>query len=567
MDFFNARKVWITLMATTSACVLCTAGTRSARAAEYTFDDGVTIQFQNTFQYSALERTAPVSPYIGNNPNTNDGDNNLRSGIVSNRFDLLSKFDISDAGYGFDVSVDSFYDTVYNQKTQQSPGSATYNPAQQPSNKFTNATEVQAGRDIQLRNLFLYGSHDIAGIPVTIRVGRLVNLFGESLLFALNGISYGQAPIDVERAASVPNTQAKDLFLPVGQVDISAQLTDSISATGYYQFEAEKFNLSPAGSYFSISDILDEGGQRLIYFPSAAPQSGAPGGYIYRSKDESAASTGQFGIALHYDPTDAPVDFGLYALQYNDSEPQVYIRNYADGPRFIAGSPNVPGLNTPNALNYGTYQLVYPDGIQIYGASASATAGPANFAGEISARTNEPLVSTVEVPSGTFANNSSHPLYATGNVLHYQASMIYLGKATRFWDDSTVLFEGAGNNLLGFLKNRENFSGGAHMALGVRAIAQVSYYEVFSGLDLTPNIGLGWNFMGHSPDTLSFNNTGIDRGGDLTVGLSFLYFAKWSGGISYTRYIARPSGPPYNTPNRDPFADRDFAGFNVERTF
>jgi hypothetical protein len=554
MDFTNCRRQ---LLLGGTAIILFQGLARPARAYEYTFDDGINVQIQNTLQYSVLERTSPESPYLAGEINNNDGDNNLRAGIVSNRFDLLSKLDISDNGFGFDVSADSFYDSVYNQNTQNdSP--ATYNPASQPADKFTSETEAAAGRNIELRNLFAYGTQTIAGVPVTLRVGRLVNIFGESLFFATNGIAYGNAPLDIARAESVPNTQAKDLFLPVGQANISAQLTDSISATFYYQFEWDKYNFPASGSYFSTVDLEDEGAQRLIASPPAPPY--GPGVYFYRGKDISGSDTGQFGLAVHYDPENSPYDLGFYALQYNDSEPQIYTR-----PNFISTpmGPQVvptPAPGNPGALALGTYQLVYPDHIQIYGISGSTTYGPTNIAGEISARTNEPLVSTVTVGPGQLADNNNHPLYAIGNTLHYQGSAIYLGPGSKYWDATTVLFEAAGDNLLGFTKNRENFNPTyRHMALGFRTIASVTYYQVLPGLDLSPNIGLGWNFMGLAPDTQGFNNTGIDRGGDLTVGLSGAFLVNWTGGIAYTRYIA-PAG-------RDPYADRDFASFNIERTF
>jgi hypothetical protein len=82
---------------------------------------------------------------------------------------------------------------------------------------------------------------------------------------------------------------------------------------------------------------------------------------------------------------------------------------------------------------------------------------------------------------------------------------------------------------------------------------------VLPGLDVSVPIGLGWNFMGLAPDTQGFNTTGIDRGGDLTIGLSGTFQNVWTGGISYTRYISPPA--------RDPYADRDFVQFNVERSF
>jgi hypothetical protein len=520
----------------------------AARAANYTLNDGVEINFDNTVQYSVLERTAPESPLFASEPNNNDGDNNLRAGIVSNRFDLITKFDIKYDGFGFDVSADSFYDTVYNQKTQNRD-SLTYNAATQPAGKFTSATRTADGRNVELRNLFVYGSQNVDGVPVTLRVGRLVNIFGESLFFGNNGVAYGTSPIDINRAVSVPNTQAKDLFLPVGQALLTVQPTDSISISAYYMFEWEKYLFIPSGSYFSPVDVLDAGGQRIIAFSATRF---SPGGYFYRGPDESGADTGQFGIALHYDPTDSDYDLGLYALQYNDTEPEVYVRPGAGAPLFIPG--------TPNALSLGTYQTVYPDHIQIYGVSGSTTYGATNFAGEVSARTNEPLESSVTVLPGQNANNSNAPLYATGNTLHYQASAIYLGSATPLWQGSSWLTEAAGDNLLGFDKNRQNFNRSfRHMALGFRTLFTADYFHVLPALDISVPIGLGWNFMGLAPDTSGFNNYGIDRGGDITIGLSGTYKNVWTGGISYTRFIAPPG--------RDGFADRDFAEFNIERTF
>ncbi len=558
------------LLGVAAATLICES--QAAQAFDYEFNNGVDVRFDNTIQYSVTERTAPLSQVLGGQigaaQNTNDGDDNLRAGIVSNRFDLLTKLDISDNGYGFDTTVDSFYDTVYNQKTQNRNG-ATYNPAQQPADKFTSATETQAGRNVELRNLFVYGTQNVDGVPVTLRVGRLVNLFGESLFFSGNGIAYGMAPVDVARASSVPNTEAKNLFLPVGQALISAQLTNSVSVSAYYQFEWEKFNFIPSGSYFSTVDLLDEGAQRL-YAATGAPyiSPAHPGSalYFYRANDIKGKNTGQFGLAVHYDPVGSAFDFGFYALQYNDSQPQIYTSPHFV---FIHHVPTVipapvagtaPG--SPAALALGTYQTVYANGIQIYGVSTSTTVGPFNFAGEASVRANEDLRSTVTVGPGEIANNTNHALYAIGDVAHYQASEIYLGpKEAGLWDASSIVGEVAGENLFAITSRKNNFDrvDSAHMALGLRTVATVTYFQILSGLDISPSIGLGWNFMGKSPDAAAFNNTGIDRGGDITIGLSGTFQNNWTGGINYTRYISPPG--------RDPYADRDFLSFNVERTF
>jgi len=54
------------------------------------------------------------------------------------------------------------------------------------------------------------------------------------------------------------------------------------------------------GSYFSTTDILDAGGERII---------AAPGQFLYREADEQPGPGGQFGAALHV--TIAEVDLGF----------------------------------------------------------------------------------------------------------------------------------------------------------------------------------------------------------------------------------------------------------------
>lgn len=524
---------------------------KNAYAFDYRTANGIDIRFDNAFEYGLVERTAPESSYFANNPNTNDGDNNLKAGIVSNRLDLLTQFSISYNNYGFATSIASFYDSIYNQNTQNRDN-FTYNPATEPADKFTQQTRTRAGRDIELRNLFVYGTHDVFGIPATLRVGRFVNLFGESLLFPLNGISYGQAPLDVERAISVPNTQAKDLFLPVGQASLTLQLTNTWSLTGYYQFQWQPFFLPPAGSYFSTVDFMTYGGQRIFAGP-AGPGANA---YFYRTNDITGSFSGQFGVAVHYDPVNMPIDIGLYALQYNDSEPQIYVHPYGI-PSFI---PGVSGK--PNALSVGSYQLVFPNHIQIYGASFSRTFGPLNLAGEMSARVNDPLNSgAITIKPGVFADNGSHAMYAKGTTIHYQLSEIYDGQAGKFWNGYSVIGEVAADNLIAITKNSWAWDRATsrHMALGLRTVGTLNYYQVLPGVDLNPNLGIGWNFMGMAPDTTAFNNTGIDRGGDITIALQAIYKSVWNANVGYTRYIAPPG--------RDPYADRDYAFFNVQHTF
>ncbi len=72
------------------------------------------------------------------------------------------------------------------------------------------------------------------------------------------------APVDVVKAQSVPNTQFKEITRPVNQLSGTYQLTDDVSVGAFYQLQWEETRLPASGSYFSTSDILGEGNERLV---------------------------------------------------------------------------------------------------------------------------------------------------------------------------------------------------------------------------------------------------------------------------------------------------------------
>jgi hypothetical protein len=109
------------------------------------------IELNGALQYCELEHTAPDFSVLASNINANRWDNNLRSGIVANQIDFLTKFDISNNGFHFDTSVESFYDAVYAQKA----GSQTYNPAKEPTDKLSAMTRTHAGCSVEPRTPFV----------------------------------------------------------------------------------------------------------------------------------------------------------------------------------------------------------------------------------------------------------------------------------------------------------------------------------------------------------------------------------------------------------------------------
>jgi hypothetical protein len=383
----------------------------------------VELRWDNTVTYGAAFRLGDRNPKLLADPNADDGDRNFGPGIISNRFDLFSQLDFSKGWFGFDASAAAWYDTVYQQRNDNN-SAATFNAISVPHDEFTHAVRTLHGGNAELVNAFFYGNTELAGMPFSFRVGRHTLLWGESLFFPDNGIAAGQAPVDDIKVLGRPTAYAKDVFMPVAQASASLQVSPSVTIEAYYQFEWRRTRLPGAGSYFSSADYFDAGGERFIF---------APGQYLFRERDLTPPSSGQYGIALRW--SIGPIDYGLYALRFNAKDPQIYYRL-----GIAAGSGSPPIVTDPSIVDLaigevGTYNLVYPQGIETYGASASGYLGSTNIAAEISGRRKMPLVSLpLFVQPGQAADGNKNPLYALGDTLHAEVSTITAFARNALWD-------------------------------------------------------------------------------------------------------------------------------------
>jgi hypothetical protein len=371
------------------------------------------ITLDTTVEYSTFYRVNDPSAVLTNNPNTDDGDRDFRHGIVANEFEAVPVFDLKYGQYGVHVSGQFYLNTSYLQKSQNNSPS-TYNPYTTASNRdFTSATRNINGQNAMLLDAFAYGSRSFGADnaqQITVKFGRQTLLWGQSLFFSNNGIAAGQAPIDLITAQSLPNAETQQIVLPVGQAVVTYQPNEILTFQAYYQFEWEHDVFQGVGSYFSAGDFLDKGGERLIIGPSL---------YLYRTKDSSPPiQNGQFGASVQ--ASLGNYDLGFFALRYDSKAPEVYTTF-----PIASGGPG----------NLGSYFLVYPRDIQIYGASLSTTVGPVNVAGEISGRRNMPLVQNpnaapfiVDYPGSANAG----ALYPVGSTMAAQISEIYVSPGIPF---------------------------------------------------------------------------------------------------------------------------------------
>jgi Protein of unknown function (DUF1302) len=525
------------------------------------FNNGDAVaRWDNVLAYSSAFRTQSRNPALLTNINSDDADRNFTSGIVSNRFDLLSQFDFSASGFGIEASAAAWYDFVYHQKNQNdSPD--TFNPYSVPHDQFPRAVRHLQGAYAELVNGFAYGSFNVGDFPVSVRVGRHTLLWGESLFFPENGIAGGQAPVDENKVLGRPGAYARDVYMPVAQAWGSIQLPGGFSFEAYNQFEWRKTRLPSAESWLSTADFLDAGGERYLL---------GNGQYLLRAGDQKGSSSGQFGAALRWSTGD--VDLGLYALRFNAKDPQIYFRPgdvtalnslYTQYPAIRPGADLnalYPGGTIDSSIvNYargmtGSYRLVYPEGIQLYGASASVTFANINIAGEISGRTNAPLpsIALFELP-GRPGDADRNALYATGATLNAQISTTTSFSRTALWDTAELDAEIAANRRLAVTRNASALDTRDTSSVAIRALFQPTWFEVLPDVNLNLDIALGFGPPSYS--RLAFY--GAESATDFELGVTAAYRVYWRTSVTYTHFAG--------SPQHQPLADRDFLMFSIQR--
>lgn len=504
----------------------------------------VQLRWDNTFKYSGAYRLSDPSgtlvddnvPANINNLNLDDGDRNFKRGPISNRVDVLSEMDVSfKKKFGARVSAAAWYDTVYNRRNDNDAPDRV-NQVSEPYNEFTDATRKLHGRKAEFLDAFLYATGDAGNL----RLGRHSLLYGETLFFGGNGVAYAQSPTDVVKLLSVPNSQFKEITIPVNQVSGQYQFSEQISVGAYYQFEFRKSRIPGVGSYFSGADVFDDGAERFLF---------APGVGVPRVADEKAKSSGQGGLQLRWRPKGSDVEYGFYAVRYHDKAFQAYLRPVA-----------------------GNFQLVYPENIKSYGASFSTEVAGFNVAGEVSVRRNTPLVSgpVVDLSATGVADNNRNAGYAIGNSLHANLSGIFFLNRSAIWDNASLLAEIAWNRRTSITRNAAELDPNTSRdAWGLRAVIEPQWFQVAPSLDLSLPIGLGYNPKGNSSVVQVFNG-GVKRGGDFSIGIKGVYDQVWRAGLNYTHYIGSAGaalGADANLTFKQSNADRDFVSLSVQRTF
>lgn len=549
-----------------AAALAC--GAFQASAGEIsTSNPDLSIRWDNTIKYSAAFRVKGQSDDLISNdpfaPNFDDGDRNFDKGLISNRLDLLSEFDlVYKQNFGFRVSAAGWYDEVYN-KSNDHDSPATSNRVYGRYNAFSSETRDLHGRKAELLDAFVFGGFDIGRTRLNLRLGQHSIQWGETLFFGANGIAGAMAPVDVIKLVSVPSTQFKEAILPVPQISAQWQLTDNVSLGAFYQFRWEASRLPAAGSYFSGLDFQPEGGEAMMFGPLTS----------YRIENLEAKNSGQGGLQLRF--TAADTDFGLYLVRFNAKTHQV-ISNL--GLRFLPDGSLLTDADGAPVIAPVSYRLVYHEGTTAFGASASHTFGTIQVSTEASIRRNQDLATSGGIDLGLLNgtelehDNDDNPGYATGKTAHFNISTIWTLPSTALAREATFTGEMMWNRVLSVDKNPHGAlaPNATRDATALRFIVEPTYRQVLSGLDISVPIGVGYSPNGSRSMALG-PSLPAESGGDFSIGVNGTYLGTWNFSVAYNHYFGpeRPflAGESPTFGYGQNLKDRNFVALSLRRTF
>jgi hypothetical protein len=497
-----------------------------ARAMEIkTNNPDVKIRFDNTLTYSLIDRLNKQDAALIADPNTDDGDRNFNKGIVMNRLDLLSEFDVSYQKFGVHLNGAAWYDTIYNKRNDNN-SPFTANAVSVPYNQFTEETKELHGRDAELREAFTFGTINLGNMGLTYRAGQFTQWWGESFFMGDNGIAGGLAPVDVAKAATLPNTQGKELIMPIPQALAMLQLTDNLSFGAYYQFAWKPTRLFGSGSLFSPADMIGPGAERIW------------GANFLKAADMKPSDSGQFGIKMEY--ALGGWDLGLYALKYHSKDFYVVVKPIEH-----------------------QYTFFYPEDIKAYGVSANTSIGIWTLAAEVTYRKNAPFKEAANSLAlfPAFIPFVPHEvMYPAGDSLHANFNLFMPGLPSNFFSDTaTLIFEVGWNDRLKVTKNLENLdTTKKKSALKMQIVYEPKWYQFFSNFDLILPIGANYAPEGRA-SAVQNGEFGTNHGGDFNIGVGGTYNNVWDLQLTYRKFFGSTEYQHY--------ADRNYVSFFIRRTF
>ncbi|MFG0723385.1 DUF1302 domain-containing protein [Pseudomonas sp. GLN_6] len=525
-----------------------------------------------------------------------------KNDLVSAPITLLGEVELNWRNYGAFVRGKAWYDySLSNNKVDYGHSANGYqHDSKLDDSKFDSLAKFQG---VSLLDAYVFGDFEIAERPLHVRVGNQVVSWGEGLFFQ-NGIN-SINPIDVA-AFRRPGSQLKEALLPVPIAYFNLGLTDALSMEAFYQLKWRKTVLEGCGTYFAANDYITGDQDGCFGVPLGAGLADdfayANDFYIGRAEDNDAKDQGQFGVAFRYFADSISTEFGAYAMNIHSRTPNASVLTNSRNDNGAGWQPGQQGSNVQ-------YFADYAENIRMYGLSFSSNILGTSVFGEYSYRPNQPIqLATGDlIPAFALLSDAQNQFFGTtlgedainaapGSVYNgydrHKISQVSLGFIKSFpqvlgADSLSLVGEVAAkyvHNMPGLEERRyikgdlygSDLSDGNTVACnalvnpdyqkyacskdgnatafswGYRLRGQLSYSNVFAGVNLSPFVAFGHDVKGWSYD----GNFVEDRllG---SVGVKADYLQKYSAELSWAGAGNTPWGA----------TDRDFVALSLRMGF
>lgn len=592
MKSVHAFKARPRLLGTMIVAALAAAG--SASAAEIpTGNPDLVIRWDNTIRVNVADRIDDPSPELLHSPNFDDGTRNFDTGIVSERIDLLSEFDlIWQDRLGFRVSGAAWYDHAYRELDNHSLVTSNHMQDGRAALGLSDATDRYFhGPSGELLDAFVFGRFDAAGVPVNVKLGRHTVFWGEAMLSPVHSLSYGQSALDLGKLFAVPGTEAKELFLPREAVSMQVQATPELSFAAQYFFDWEHARIPEAGSFLGFNDYLLSGGESFIFGPAAVTAANPLGvNRLVRGADSDPDDSGDYGLSARWSPDWLDGTVGAYYRVTADILPQgnatPAVRPNTPAPvcaalgRVMLGPTTCyinPAAGTvPEILGgtIGRYGAAYADDIRIFGLSLSKNLWGTSIGADLNYRENMPLLSDIVnvlpasfapyaaiLPPGALfaAPGEGETGAARGDTWHGVLNSFTTFGDTPLWDSANLIVELTWNHWSDVTSGAAVFKGrDGYVAVGpdgtnttpADKVTKDYYglavnftpttYQIFPGADLSLPISWSRGISGNSAVLLGGN----EDAGSYSLGVALDLRSKYRFDLKYVDFFGETTTNP-----------------------
>lgn len=394
-------------------------------------------------QYNFCEDAPPGQPAVGTNCTTvagnaaflalpgyagvNNDNGNLnydKGDLVNSAVKVAPRLQLNYGEWGLDLSAIYFYDAA-------NTGFSEFHPNNLPDNNGfqlretdrPDITERDVGTDFRLQNAYLSGTLPLPGErQLSVKIGNQVLSLGTTTFLVFNGLNNINPPDANLRF--MPTWDVRDIFVRVPLAVLGTNLTQNLAVQGIYQFGWEPVVAPPVGSFYSVNDIVGDGGTYAMALfgkaredplnlmgvaertPGNSDLLSDSGRTLFRGPDRLPGDGGQYGASFDYFAEWLNnTTFGLTYLNLHSRFPTVNFTatdkscdhdatNQAELVAACEGfktDANMHGGQEFLPIDTSSVFLEYPENIRSTGLSFTTSLGEVAWTGEVVYRPNQPL--------------------------------------------------------------------------------------------------------------------------------------------------------------------------------